>query len=66
MAKNRFDKETISKNISRKYIRKNILNKLMILGTERKKRQKKVMSEKNIRGYTTGEEGCGSKLSFAR
>ena len=38
----------------------------MILGTERKKRQKKVMSEKNIRGYTTGEEECGSKLSFAR
>ena len=43
MVKNRFDKETISKNISRK----NISNKSMILGSYRKKRQTKVRSKKN-------------------
>ena len=45
-------------------------NKLMILRSDRKKqwnsagRQKKVMPER-IRGYDTGEEGGGSRHSFA-
>ena len=43
----------------------------MILGSDRKKQQnsairrKKVMSE-GIRGYDTGEEGGGSRYSFAK
>ena len=56
----------MSKNISRK----NISNKLMIFESDRKKWQssaswqKKVMSEK-IKGYNIGEEGVGSRYSFA-
>ena len=51
-------------------LEKDISNKL-IFGSDRKKQhisvvwQKKDMSEK-IRSYNTGEEGVGSRYSFAR
>ena len=45
--------------------RKNMLNKLMVLGSDRKKRRKKVMSEKN-QGLRHRGEGDASRHSFAR
>ena len=43
--------------------RKNISNKLMTLGTDRKKQQnsaKKKITSERIRHYDTGEEGVGT------
>ena len=61
----RFGKENISKNISTKYIKENQLNKLMILGSERKKQQNSTIRQnrsclKRVRVYDTGKEGARS------
>ena len=66
LMKYRFGKENIKKyqgNISRQ----NISNKLMILGSDRKKKNRgKKPCLKRIRGFDTGEEVGGSRHSLAR
>ena len=61
--------DLIVKNI--RFARKDISNKLIIFGSDRKIRRnsavwrKKFMSEK-IRNYDTGKEGGGSRHSFGK
>ena len=50
MAKNRFDKETISRNISRKYIKEKYIEQINDTRNWKKKTTEKGLSEKNITG----------------